>query len=270
MNLFYILGIVALCIFVGYLFVLVISPLVYLAAMLGVCYLGYLALKLFFKIIVPSISIKFQNETDRSGDENNNGDKTYGHKQYGQFNSAHDAGQYGEWLFQKELTRLKGSVVNEYITSTNMTIDNWDFEIDFLILIPMIGLVVAEVKYYTGKVYCTSERTWSRIVNNKKTAEHGNASEQAIRTTALLKKILKRHGYDNWPVEPLVVFTHPTAHIFKARNKKGPQTDIIKLDMFEKWVLNHQKNQNVSFDRNEYEGLRAVIKGYEREYREAA
>lgn len=182
--------------------------------------------------------------------------------------SAESAGRFGEKLLQEELRRLKGTVINGYISSENLVFDGQNFEIDFLVMIPNFGLVLAEVKYYSGDVYCTDSDQWKQNKKNGSTKETKNASKQVLRTRALLKKLLMSKELCKWTIKPMVIFVHPDARIFKGKGIKRPQTEILKLSMFEGWVNEQvQKNKTV-FTREDFESVYKVIKEHEKSYEE--
>ena len=184
------------------------------------------------------------------------------------FSSAECAGKYGEKLLQEELRRLKGNIINGYISTENLYYDKQYFEIDFLVMVPGVGLTVAEVKFYAGQVYCTSAQSWKQKKNNDVETETRNASSQVLRTRALLKKLLTSKGLNKWPIKPLVIFVHPDARIFKAVGDKKPQTEILKLSMFDRWVQEQTKNESIKFTKNDFHEIYTAIKAEEKEYKQ--
>jgi len=183
--------------------------------------------------------------------------------------STIESGVRGERTVQEELRRLKGRIINGYITSENMFFDNQNFEIDFLVMVPDVGLVVAEVKNYSGQVYCTAGDEWRQVTGAGTEALRRNASRQVLRTRALLKKMLMAHGLSRWPIIPLVIFVHPEARIFRGKGAAVPQTDIITLSMFEGWLESQRRKKGLGFDRNSFNSLHQLIKAHEREYKAA-
>jgi len=185
------------------------------------------------------------------------------------FTSAEDAGRYGETLLQEELRRLKGTVINGYITTANILFDEQNFEIDFLVMVPGVGLIVAEVKYFSGDVYCTEGRYWKQKKINGTEVETRNASKQSLRTRAILKKLLVAKNLNKWPIKPLVIFVHPEARIFKGKATRKPQTEILKLDMFAGWVDQQKKRDSLVFTQDDFQELYKSIKSEEKEFKMA-
>ncbi|MFM2666711.1 nuclease-related domain-containing protein [Vibrio mediterranei] len=176
------------------------------------------------------------------------------------------AGDYGEQLMQSELSRLKGGVINGYITTENMIYANQNFEVDFLVLAPKIGMIVVEVKYHSGEVFCTNEKEWKQVNALGNTQHLKNASLQSIRTTALLQKLLGANHLNRWPLHSIVVYTHPKATIFKAKAPKNPQTEVLTLTMFEDWLLKQSKQEDILFSVDDFTKIRTLLKENEKEF----
>lgn len=77
--------------------------------------------------------------------------------------SVKDAGEFGESVMREKLKTMVGSAIDGYISSNNMILGNKNFEIDFLALVPDFGLVLIEVKHYSGEVHCTSHDQWEQF-----------------------------------------------------------------------------------------------------------
>jgi len=176
------------------------------------------------------------------------------------------AGDFGESLMQDELRRIKGNLINGYITSENMVHKNKNFEIDFLVLIPYVGLVIAEVKYHAGKVYCTSNNEWKQEYSDGQYQYLKNASLQALRTKSLFQNLLMSNRMDRWPLYSVVVYTHPKAKIFKGKKANEPQTDVLTLPMFESWIKSLRRQESATFSKREFSRLHKLIKAHERQY----
>lgn len=180
--------------------------------------------------------------------------------------SSVEAGQYGEQLFRERLQGMIGAQIDGYITSQNMVVDGRNFEIDFLVLVPQFGLVLVEVKYYSGIVHCGSGREWSQEKGSTEPKSVGNASTQVLRTKSLLQRALKTQKLDKWQVLPVVVFSHDDVEIKQCWHAEAPQTDVIKLTDFDKWIQGLPRSPDVEFAKPDFEALRGVIKRFEAEY----
>jgi len=187
------------------------------------------------------------------------------------FESHEDAGKYGEDLVRTELKRLKSlRIINGYTKSKNMVVDNQYFEFDFLVMVPNFELVIAEVKYFAGEVFCTKEGKWRQVKTDRdgkqRESETTNASKQVLRARALLKKILKARNLDNWTIKPLVVFTHPDAKIQKGKNEKKPEADMVLLSGLEKFISELRKKDNAPFTQVDFDNISSAIKAHNKEY----
>lgn len=177
------------------------------------------------------------------------------------------AGDYGEEKVRKLLSNLTGNKVNGYITSENIVFDDQNFQIDFLVLVPNIGFVLAEVKNYSGTVYCTAQREWKQVRSTGEEKFTRNPSKQVLRTRGLLKKLLGAKGLDGWPIKPVVIFANGNSKIMSSKKSDNkPQTPVIRADMFDSWLEEQGKNSKHRFSRKDFDRIYSVIKSYEKPY----
>lgn len=182
------------------------------------------------------------------------------------------AGDEGEFAFQVELERLKmHNLIDGFIKTRNIYFNGENFEIDFLIFVKNFGLIVAEVKYYSGTVRCTSEHEWVQIKPNGEEFLTRNASRQANRAAALLRKLLESKG-QRWHTKQVVIFTHDNGKIFTGSEEKGlsPQTDILKISLFEDWLAAIPRKRNSYLTRTDCDVITRIIRANEREYQKPA
>lgn len=182
--------------------------------------------------------------------------------------ARHKAGNEGEMRFRGVIKNGMGKTNSGYITSNNMMYDNQNFEIDFLVLVPKVGLVLVEVKNYAGTVYCTNETEWKQkksFGGTNATKSTKNASKQVLRTRALLKKLLGDANHDNWPIIPVVVFVNSNATI-KTHMANKPQTPVITADMFEGWLRELPRNPKLNFTEEDHNFLNLLRKLHQKEY----
>ena len=156
------------------------------------------------------------------------------------------------------------------MSTKNLFFDNQNFEIDFLLLVPKVGLVLLEVKYYSGEVSCTDDRVWKQKNSRGVSVEHKNASLQVLRTRALLKKLLAAHNGCKWPIKSVVVFVHPKAVIFKAMQPNKPQTEVLTLNMLECWIDSLPKKNDIIFKQSDSNHIRSILTSAYREYQHTA
>ena len=144
-----------------------------------------------------------------------------------------------------------------------------NFQIDFLLFVPKIGLVILEVKNWKGTVKATADDKWRQevySVNN----EFNNASLQVLRTSGLLLQILEKGKINKWPIRPVVVFANNNAKILRS-NKSEPQTDIIIKTMIASWIEKNSTSEiSYNFTQDEFSKVKDVICQYTTEYIENA
>jgi hypothetical protein len=178
-----------------------------------------------------------------------------------------DAGNIGEESVREILREIKGSLISGFIRSKNICYYNRNFQIDFLLFTPKIGLVILEVKNWKGTVKATAGDKWLQDISGFQN-EFGNASIQSLRTSGMLLHILEKGRLNKWPIRPVVVFANDNAKILKASGKHAPQTDIILKSMIPKWIMENSSDEIMyKFSETEFESVKNIISEYTSEYR---
>lgn len=182
-----------------------------------------------------------------------------------ELDSAKDAGEFGESVMREKLKTMIGSAIDGYISSNNMLLGTKNFEIDFLALVPDFGLVLIEVKHYSGEIHCTSHDQWEQIQKGEiKYVKNG--SKQVLRTQNLLIRTLEKEKMKKWDIKPIVVFTNQNSKIVCGWNEEKPQTDVIKISQIDDWISGLPKPNNVEFIKSDFDKIKKIIRSYEKEY----
>lgn len=177
-----------------------------------------------------------------------------------------DAGNAGEDAVRDVLREIKGKLISGFIRSKNICYYGRNFQIDFLLFAPKIGLVVLEVKNWKGTVKAAGGDRWIQEVSGYRN-EYGNASLQSLRTSGMLLQILEKGKINKWPIRPVVVFANDNAKILRASGKHSPQTDIILKSMISKWISENSSDEIMyKFTSAEFETVKDVICQYTSEY----
>ena len=179
------------------------------------------------------------------------------------------AGDKGEAIFRDVIHSLKGKKLHNYMYTNNLVVNGKNFEIDFIVLVPGVGIVLTEVKYYSGTVYCTGGEEWQQNKPNGDIKKHKNASKQVLRTKSLTSQVLKRHALNHWPIIPLVVFTHPDATIKQHTKGTLSQTDVIRSDMFAKWLDKQPKDAAIRFTQQDNNAIKKALATHAQRYEAA-
>lgn len=176
------------------------------------------------------------------------------------------AGNYGEVLVRDELRSLKDQkIISGFIRSKNILFYGKNFQIDFLVFSPSIGLVTIEVKNWAGTVKATSKDKWTQEKNGVQ-KEFSNPCLQVSRTCGLLLQILEKGKINKWPIRPLVVFVNQNAKILRSKINE-PQTDIILKNMIKSWISeNSTSENNYNFTNNEFNIVLQTIMKYTHKY----
>ncbi len=176
------------------------------------------------------------------------------------------AGNAGEEAVREVLRQLKGSKLAGFIRTTNLVWRERNFQIDFLVFVPRIGLVVLEVKKWKGIVKASREEKWTQEYDSHRN-EFNNASLQVLRTCGLVLQLLETAGLNRWPIRPLVVFAHEEATILKGKGPLAPQTDLILKTMISGWIDdNSSEDVSYRFTDSDFTGVKRVISAHAMEY----
>ena len=151
------------------------------------------------------------------------------------------AGNRGEEQVRAFLQSF-GEPVSAVLWSGDLKYQGRRFEVDALALVAGVGVVVIEVKSWSGEIHCDAGEVWTQR-NEHGEREHGNASLQAIRTAECVRGLLKRTRW--WreaevPVIPVVVFARDDLQIETGEDDDEPQTDIVQFSGLKPWLASAQ------------------------------
>lgn len=178
------------------------------------------------------------------------------------------AGKAGEILVRNLLRELKGRSISGFIPTDNIVFKGRNFELDFLVLSPYLGMVVIEVKHHVGTIAVSGADEWAQIKHNE-TKIHKNPCKQAVRATELLQRLLRREGIPEVPFQTVVVYSHPEAWL-RFANNSPPQTPVLKMDELVKYLAPAGREQVYRFDLQAFESIKSALAKYEMEFQHAS
>jgi len=177
------------------------------------------------------------------------------------------SGDIGEKVVRDVLVSLKSEkIISGFISSRNLYYYGKNFQIDFVVFIPKIGLLLIEVKNWKGEVKVTYKDKWTQVVGEE-ISEFQNGSNQVLRTSNLLLQILEKMGKNIYPIRPLVVFSNDKVKLLKGVKNLAPQTSVIKVDMIRDWIKKNSEN-DIFYDipLSTFTKIKDIIIGYSKEY----
>ena len=179
-----------------------------------------------------------------------------------------EQGNKGEDLVQSVLESLQGELVSAFFRTTNLSCAGRQVQIDFMVLVPTVGVLVLEVKHWKGVVRANNNEQWEREVPNY-INKFKNASLQVLRASGIVLQMLEQEKVNRWPIRSLVVFTNDSTTILKSTDESSPQTDVIRLSMLKEWILNNSHPQYIySFTQTDSEEIRLMLEKYTIPYEE--
>lgn len=171
------------------------------------------------------------------------------------------AGDYGESLFRDELRRLKGKEINGFVSTSNLKYQGREFEIDFIVLVPKVGLVIAETKFHKGTIVLSDEDDWLQIKDGvEKTCR--NYSKQVYRQKSLLKNMLSEYHLADMPVYPVLVYTHSECRLTIPYRSQQPYAKVLIKEDFQVWLSTLPRSEAVDVGRQTYDLLTELCGRY--------
>jgi hypothetical protein len=173
------------------------------------------------------------------------------------------AGIEGEEKVRDALRVMLGTKIAGFFRTTNLICAGRQVQIDFLVLVPGVGLVVLEVKNWKGKIRVSADEKWEREVPSY-INKFPNASLQALRASGILLQLLEQERVNKWPIRSLVVFLQEDSQVIIAAGGDAPQTDIVKLSGFSEWLVRAIENKWLvnDFSRNDFERIKSMFAKY--------
>lgn len=184
------------------------------------------------------------------------------------FDDHEQAGLYGEQLLLQQLEQMKGNTINAFGSSGNMVFNGRNYEIDAYALVPGLGIVVMEAKYYSGTLTLGNYDMWDRVDLNGENRPVKNSSKQVQRTVSIFADMLERHGLGKWPIYPLVVLTHPNAFI-DGGGGHAFEGWVAFLDSLPQVLAESAQDGNVRFTAKDSARIKELIAMHEQAYQAA-
>jgi hypothetical protein len=168
--------------------------------------------------------------------------QTFGQK----FSSAKEAGLYGEMEIEFIIRTQTNERVLTPISTENLVLKGYNFEIDLLVPVSGVGLVLLEVKNYQGKLLCMSDDEWVQVKNNGERRSFKGATQQVSRTRKLLQKNLQECGLDAWDIIPVVVLANADTEVIRLDDRLSPcYAEIVRKQDIVTWLHNLPVNSQV-------------------------
>lgn len=179
-----------------------------------------------------------------------------------------EQGNVGEESVRDLLRTLQGELITGFFRTTNLSCAGRQVQVDFLVLVPTVGLLVLEVKNWKGTVRASSDEQWEREVPNY-VNKFKNASLQVLRTSGIVLQMLEQERVNRWPIRSLVVFTNESTVILKGTGERTPQTDVIRLSMLKQWIIENSHPEYIyKFTQADFDEMRVMISKYAIPYEE--
>lgn len=170
-------------------------------------------------------------------------------------------GSDGENDVREALRALSGSKISGFFRTENLVCAGRQVQLDFLVLVPHLGLLILEVKTWKGIVHISADDKWQRELPNF-TNHFGNGALQAVRASGLVLQMLEQERCNRWPIRSVVVFPSDKTELCFKHNQQ-PQADVIHLHQLGDWI---DKNSNAewskSFSAADFAQIKSILSKY--------
>lgn len=170
-------------------------------------------------------------------------------------------GADGEDDVRAALRALSGQQISGFFRTENLVCAGRQVQLDFLVLVPHIGLLVIEVKTWKGRIYISGQDKWKRELPN--CVNHfGNGALQAVRASGLVLQMLEQERCNHWPIRSLVIFPSEKTELLFVNNEH-PQADVIYLHQLSDWINKNRNNHgSKSFSAQDFSKIKSVLSKY--------
>lgn len=170
-------------------------------------------------------------------------------------------GSDGENEVREVLRALSGTKVSGFFRTENLVCAGRQVQLDFLVLVPRLGLLVLEVKTWKGIVNISSENKWQRELPNF-VNHFGNGALQAVRASGLVLQMLEQERCNRWPIRSLVVFPSEKTELSFVKGEQ-PQTDVIYLSQLASWIDDNSNSEwSKSFSAQDFAQIKSILSKY--------
>jgi hypothetical protein len=150
----------------------------------------------------------------------------------------------------QQLQQLLGSHIDGFFTRA--TLPDIDSKIvpDAVILCGGLGVVAISENPISGTVNYSGDHNWTQIDTESHVFE--NLCLRAQQAKTALAKLLSEHGLGKWPVQCLVVFTHPEVTLNFVVGRQRAQCDVIKQAQLLNWFASQNTDATIRFTKDDY------------------
>ncbi len=168
------------------------------------------------------------------------------------FSSAEEAGLHGEMEIDFIIRTQTNERILTPISTENIILNGYNFEIDLLVPVDGVGLVLLEVKNFQGKLLCISDDEWVQVKHNSENLSFKGATKQVSRTRKLLQKNLQEYGLDGWDIIPVVVLANANTEVIRLDDRLSScYAEIIRKQDIVTWLHNLPVNSQVKVTPND-------------------
>lgn len=216
--------------------------------------------KLFHDLLIGSVVNDKDGFREKASVRQNESTKPY------RFLNHEDAGAYGEVMLERKLLTLYAkSEIFGYGSTDNLFYKGKNFQVDSYALVPGLGILLIEAKYYSGEIYVSGHNYWD-IHKRDAIEPKKNPCIQVKRTTNLFLRMLHDHDLYKWPVIPVVVMTCPSA-VLRVEEHSRPDLPVLALNDLEELVFGSKRDSSIVFQEEDKVQIEAMLKRHERPYR---
>lgn len=174
------------------------------------------------------------------------------------------AGEEGEKIAEDMLKSfVSHDIIKGYLSTENVCVEGSFFEIDFLVFKENVGLIVVEVKHYSGDISVINDQEIRQVKPSGESKTISNPRKQVQRTGHLLEKLLREFKCKPYPIYNMVLLSHPNATILQQESTEIP---IVPIANFYEYLEQLPRSATIKISRTDYDKIVTGISKYTTEY----
>ncbi len=150
-----------------------------------------------------------------------------------------------------QLQQMLGSHIDGIFSHSSLTLAVPDINQSSVVLCSGIGIITITDVPLPGTIYYSGDTDWIQI-NDKKSQSIANACLVAQRSKVALVNHLVEWDLNRWPVQSLVVFSHPDVQLELELGRYQIQCDVTSLGQLPKWFVSQTTDNSIRFTKDDY------------------
>ena len=161
-------------------------------------------------------------------------------------------------LLTQQLQQILGSHIDGFFHRATLPVFEATLPLDAVVLCSGLGVVTITDISLSGSVSYSGDHSWTHI-DAATSRSVDNACLRARHAKTAVANLLSTHGLIKWPVQSLVVFSHPDVSLNLVVGRQRVQCDVIKLAELPNWFASQTPDDTIRFTKDDYNRFIALL-----------